>query len=69
MIFGRGWGTYLTATKRIRISGLAGEPFVVFQRTSSPEVFDRIIRVCNDNGFSPRLLSRTEQHEAGPRQR
>jgi DNA-binding transcriptional LysR family regulator len=43
------------ATKRVRISDLAGERFVVFQRTSSPEVFDTIVRVCNDNGFSPRL--------------
>ena len=42
-------------TKRVRISDLAGERFVVFQRTSSPEVFDTILRVCNDNGFSPRL--------------
>ncbi len=41
--------------KRIRIADLAGERFIVFQRTSSPEVFDTIIRVCNDNGFSPRL--------------
>ena len=47
--------TRKVATKRIRISDLAGEPFVVFQRTSSPEVFDKIVRVCNDNGFSPRL--------------
>jgi DNA-binding transcriptional LysR family regulator len=47
--------TRKVATKRIRISDLAGEPFVVFQRTSSPEVFDTIVRVCNDNGFSPRL--------------
>jgi len=42
-------------TKRVRISDLAGERFVVFQRTSSPEVFDTIVRVCNDNGFSPHL--------------
>jgi len=42
-------------TKRVRIADLAGERFVVFQRTSSPEVFDTIVRVCNDNGFSPRL--------------
>src|SRR5580698_9068655 len=41
--------------KRVRISDLAGERFVVFQRTSSPEVFDTIVRVCNDNGFSPHL--------------
>ena len=41
--------------KRIRISDLAGERIVTFQRASSPEVFDTIIRVCNDSGFSPRL--------------
>ena len=42
-------------TKRIRIADLAGEQFIVFQRSSSPEIFDTIVRVCNDNGFSPRL--------------
>ena len=42
-------------TKRVRISDLAGERFVTFQRTSSPEVFDTIVRACNDNGFSPHL--------------
>jgi DNA-binding transcriptional LysR family regulator len=42
-------------TKRIRIADLAGERFVIFQRASSPEVFDTIVRACNDNGFSPRL--------------
>lgn len=42
-------------TKRIRIADLVGERFIVFRRTSSPEVFDTIIRLCNDNGFSPRL--------------
>ncbi|HVH89138.1 MAG TPA: LysR substrate-binding domain-containing protein [Terriglobales bacterium] len=41
--------------KRIRIADLAGEQFIIFQRTTAPEVFDTIVRVCNDNGFSPRL--------------
>jgi DNA-binding transcriptional LysR family regulator len=41
--------------KRINIADLASERFVIFQRSSSPEVFDTIVRVCNDNGFSPRL--------------
>ena len=45
-------------TKRIRIADLAGERFISFRRISSPEVFDTIIRVCTDNGFSPML-----QHE------
>jgi DNA-binding transcriptional LysR family regulator len=43
--------------KRIRIADLAGERIVTFQRASSPEVFDTIIRACNDSGFSPRLHS------------
>jgi DNA-binding transcriptional LysR family regulator len=41
--------------KRIRIADLAGERIVTFQRASSPEVYDTIIRACNDNGFSPRM--------------
>ena len=41
--------------KRIRIADLAGERFVIFQRASSPEVFDTIIRVCNDRASRPRL--------------
>jgi DNA-binding transcriptional LysR family regulator len=44
-----------TKAKRIRIADLAGERFVIFQRTSSPEAFDAILRACNDQGFSPRL--------------
>jgi DNA-binding transcriptional LysR family regulator len=41
--------------KRIRIADLAGERFVIFQRSSSPAAFDAIIRTCNDQGFSPNL--------------
>lgn len=50
--------SHKVTTKRIHISDLAGERFVTFRRASSPTVFDTIVRVCNDNGFSPRL-----QHE------
>jgi DNA-binding transcriptional LysR family regulator len=42
-------------TERVRISDLAGERFIVFRRSSSPQVFDTIVRVCNDNGFAPNL--------------
>lgn len=42
-------------TERVRIADLASERFVIFQRKSSPAVFDTIVRVCNENGFSPRL--------------
>jgi DNA-binding transcriptional LysR family regulator len=43
------------SAKRIRIADLASERFAIFRRASSPEVFDTIVRACNDNGFSPRL--------------
>lgn len=43
--------------RRVNIADLAGERIVTFQRSSSPEVFDTILRVCNDSGFSPRLHS------------
>ena len=44
-------------TKRIRIADLAGERIVTFRRASSPEVFDTIIRLCNDSGFSPQVYN------------
>jgi DNA-binding transcriptional LysR family regulator len=42
-------------SKHIRIADLANERFVIFQRASSPAAFDTILRVCNDQGFSPKL--------------
>jgi DNA-binding transcriptional LysR family regulator len=41
--------------KRIRIADLANERFVIFKRASSPAAFDTIMRICNDQGFSPKL--------------
>jgi len=41
--------------KYLRIADLASERFVIFQRASSPAAFDAIIRVCNDQGFSPKI--------------
>ena len=42
-------------SKCIRIADLASERFVIFQRASSPAAFDAIIRVCNEQGFTPNL--------------
>jgi DNA-binding transcriptional LysR family regulator len=41
--------------KRIRIADLTSERFMIFQRALSPELFDTIIRVCNAQGFSPKV--------------
>jgi DNA-binding transcriptional LysR family regulator len=42
-------------TKRVRISDLAEETFVLFHREGAPSLFDTIIGMCNDTGFSPRV--------------
>jgi DNA-binding transcriptional LysR family regulator len=42
-------------TKRVRIADLAKESFVLFHREGAPALFDTIIRMCHDAGFSPRV--------------
>ena len=42
-------------TKRVRISDLANESFVLFHREGAPGLFDTITGMCNDAGFSPRV--------------
>jgi DNA-binding transcriptional LysR family regulator len=41
--------------KRVRISDLAKESFVLFHREGAPPLFDTILGICNDAGFSPRV--------------
>jgi DNA-binding transcriptional LysR family regulator len=42
-------------TKRVRVSDLANDSFILFHREGSPILFDTITAVCNDAGFSPRV--------------
>jgi DNA-binding transcriptional LysR family regulator len=42
-------------TKRVRIADLAKERFVLFHREGGPRLFDTIMGMCNDAGFSPRV--------------
>jgi DNA-binding transcriptional LysR family regulator len=42
-------------TKRVRISALAKESLVLFHREGAPPLFDTIIGMCKDAGFSPRV--------------
>jgi DNA-binding transcriptional LysR family regulator len=42
-------------TKRVRIADLAKESFVLFHREGYPRLFDTIIGMYNDAGFSPRV--------------
>ena len=42
-------------TKRVRIADLANERFVLYHREGAPGLFDTIVGMCNDAGFSPRI--------------
>jgi DNA-binding transcriptional LysR family regulator len=42
-------------TKRVCISDLANERFVLFHREGAPPLFDTIVGMCNEAGFSPRV--------------
>ena len=41
--------------KGVRISDFADETFVLFSREEAPPLFDTILGMCNDAGFSPRI--------------
>ena len=42
--------------KPMSIAELAGEPFILFPRESAPNVYDYIVAMCNDKGFTPRIV-------------
>jgi DNA-binding transcriptional LysR family regulator len=42
-------------TKRVRLSDLGNERFVLFHRDGAPGLFDTITGMCNDAGFSPKV--------------
>jgi DNA-binding transcriptional LysR family regulator len=42
-------------TKRLRVSDLASDSFILFHREGSPGLFDTITAVCKEAGFSPRI--------------
>ena len=45
------------ARKRVlRLKDLVNERFIVFSRTIAPNMYDRVIALCQDQGFSPRVI-------------
>lgn len=46
------WGT---KRREIRIEDLAEERFILYHREGFPALFDSIIKLCNENGFSPNI--------------
>lgn len=51
----------LASHKRISLKQLAREPFVAFPRQRGPAFFDQIIALCQDAGFSPRIVQEAPQ--------
>src|SRR5262249_18639485 len=43
--------------KSMKVSDLAKEKFVLFHRKGAPQLFDTIVALCNENGFSPDVES------------
>ena len=41
----------------VDVRDLAGESFVLSSREASPAVFDKVIELCSEAGFSPRIAS------------
>jgi DNA-binding transcriptional LysR family regulator len=49
--------------ERLLLSALSEEPFVLFPRAISPGVYDQVISLCNQAGFSPIIVQEaTELH-------
>lgn len=48
-------------SSRIALEALAEEPFVLFPRSRGPAFFDQLMRLCNDAGFTPRIVQEAQQ--------
>ncbi len=45
----------LAANESVRLADLAYEAFVLYPREVAPASYDRLLRLCNEAGFSPRV--------------
>lgn len=54
-------GHALARHKRLALSALAGEPFVLFPRAVGLTLFDEIVAACRACGFEPRVDQETPQ--------
>jgi len=51
----------LAASASLPLEALSGEPFILFPRANSPELYDNIILVCRYAGFSPKIVQRAPE--------
>jgi DNA-binding transcriptional LysR family regulator len=45
----------LAGRRRVPLKALAGEPFVIFPRNLAPNLYDQLIAICQEAGFSPQI--------------
>ncbi len=45
----------LAARDRLPLTELAAEPFVLFPRVAAPSLYDEVVKVCRDCGFTPHI--------------
>ncbi|SEK53606.1 LysR family transcriptional regulator [Streptacidiphilus jiangxiensis] len=51
-------GHALAAARTVPLGALADEPFVLLPRAVGPQLHDRIVGLCADAGFAPRITGR-----------
>jgi DNA-binding transcriptional LysR family regulator len=54
-------GHDLAASASLSLEALSGEPFILFPRANSPEVFDNIVLACRRAGFSPKIIQQAPE--------
>jgi DNA-binding transcriptional LysR family regulator len=54
-------GHALATRKRIPLTALAGEPFVLMPRSLGPGLYDQIVSWCQRAGFSPKVVQEAIQ--------
>jgi len=51
----------LTRKRRLRVSDLCSEPFILFARRLGPRAFDRTMACCEQHGFRPNIVQEAPQ--------
>ena len=51
----------ITALTSLRIADLAAEDFILFPRPLAPGLYDQVIALCQQGGFSPRVVQEAVQ--------
>ena len=46
----------LAANRTLRLRDLANESFIVFARAIAPNMYDHVIAMCQEQGFSPKVI-------------